>query len=102
GAPPAGDDWPACKKEVAVDNPGALAGALSAAGAGDCLILADGSYGGLTITAKGGAEAPIVLRAKNRGKVTFTGAISFNGAAYVGIDGANFGGAANVSINNAN
>jgi poly(beta-D-mannuronate) lyase len=102
GAPPIGDDWPACRKEVMVDNAGALGGALSAAAPGDCLLLADGSYGGLTITAKGRAEAPIVLRARNRGKVTFTGAISFNGAASVGIDGANFSGGANVSINDSN
>src|SRR6185436_16763246 len=102
GAPPVGDDWPACKKKVMVDNPGALGGALSGAAAGDCLMLADGSYGGLTIGAKGGSEAPIVLRAVNRGKVTFTGAISFTGASYVGIDGANFSGGANISINNSN
>ena len=102
GGPPLGDDWPACKKKVMVDNPGALGGALSSAGAGDCLMLADGSYGGLTIGAKGASEAPIVLRAVNRGKVTFTGAITFMGAAYVGIDGANFSGGANVTVNNAN
>jgi poly(beta-D-mannuronate) lyase len=100
GARPMSDDWPACKKKVMVD-PDALAGALSAAAAGDCLMLADGSYGALTITAQGTADAPIILRAVNRGKVTFTGAVSFTGAAYVGIDGANFSGAANVSIDNS-
>src|ERR687883_624299 len=69
----------------AMTGPGALGGALSAGSAGDCLMLADGSYGGLTISAKGDADAPIVLRAVNRGKVTFTGAINFMGSSYVGI-----------------
>jgi hypothetical protein len=102
GSAPVGDDWPECKKKVMVDGPGALGGALSAAQPGDCLMLADGSYGALTISAKGSAEAPIILRATNRGKVTFTGAVSFNGAMNVGIDGANYTGGANISILNAN
>jgi hypothetical protein len=101
GAAPASDDWPGCKKQVMVDA-GGLGGALSGAQPGDCLMLADGSYGALTISAKGSAEAPIILRAVNRGKVTFTGAISFTGAMNVGIDGANYSGAANISITNSN
>jgi hypothetical protein len=99
---PVGDDWPECKKKVMVADPGGLGGALSGAQPGDCLMLADGSYGGLTISAKGSAEAPIILRAVNRGKVTFTGAISFTGAMNVGIDGANYSGGANISILNSN
>src|SRR5206468_3215487 len=81
---------------------GALGGALSGAAPGDCLMLADGMYGGLGIGAKGTAEAPIVIRAVNRGKVTFTGAIGFMGAAYVGLDGVNYSGGANVTVNNSN
>jgi poly(beta-D-mannuronate) lyase len=81
---------------------GALGGALSGAAPGDCLMLADGSYPGMPITAKGTAEAPIVIRAANRGKAAFTSAVQFMGATYVVIDGVNYSGGANVSFSNAN
>jgi hypothetical protein len=99
---PIGADWPACAKTVMVADSGALGAAISGAAPGDCLMLADGNYAGLTITAKGNAEAPIILRAVNRGKATFTSAISLNGAMYIGFDGANYSGGANITVNNAN
>jgi hypothetical protein len=95
------DDLPACKKMVPV-TAGALGGALGGAAPGDCLMLADGSYAGLAISAKGTSEAPIVIRAVNRGKAAFTSAVQFMGATHVIIDGVNYTGSANVSFQNAN
>jgi hypothetical protein len=50
---------------VDVAGMAALAPALAAAKGGDCLVLGDGAYGNVTITAKGTAEAPIQVRAAN-------------------------------------
>jgi hypothetical protein len=82
-----------CARMVPVSGSAALAGAVTAAMPGDCLILADGAYDPLTITAKGTAAAPIVLRAANRGKVIVSaGNIAMMGAAYVVVEGFSFQG----------
>src|SRR3954469_21336450 len=102
GPPPAvsvPDDLPPCRTMVMVDPPG-LEAALGKAVAGDCLIAADGSYGGLSIGAKGSAEAPIVLRAAHRGKAVFGGAVQLHGASWVVIDGFDYG--AGVDLVDAN
>lgn len=74
GVPPmsGADHPPACKRSVDVAGMAALAPALAAAMPGDCLMLADGAYGPLTITAKGTAEAPIQVKAVNLLKATAT------------------------------
>jgi hypothetical protein len=75
GSPPsegASDEPPACQKMVEVSGAAALGPALAAAKPGDCLMVADGAYGPLTITAKGSAEAPIQLRAVNLLKASVT------------------------------
>ena len=66
--PPPGPDepLPPCKRTVDVTDSGALATAIGGAQAGDCIVLADGTYTFPNITAKGTAAAPIVIRAANR------------------------------------
>jgi hypothetical protein len=64
-ASPAADEPPACKQQIDVSGPAALAPALAAAKPGDCLRVADGNYGALTISTKGTADAPIQIKAAN-------------------------------------
>ena len=89
---------PACKRTVDVPNAGALTGALAGAMPGDCLVLADGDYPAPTITAKGTADAPIVVRAANRLKANFNGVVRMMDAAYVILEGFTFPGASGTSI----
>jgi hypothetical protein len=87
---------------VPVAGGAALGGAVAAAMPGDCLIAAAGEYGGLTIGAKGTADAPIVIRSATRGSAVFTGRVILNGAAYVVVEGFNYTGGSGVTITNAN
>jgi poly(beta-D-mannuronate) lyase len=89
---------PPCKNTVQVANAGALGGALSAAKAGDCLILADGEYAAPTISAKGTADAPVVVRAANRLKASFNGVVKMDGSSYLVLEGFTFPGASGTSI----
>ena len=85
-APPEGPDTlPACARTVPVSG-GALAATLAAALPGDCLIVADGAYGDLTLTGKGTAEAPIQVRAATALKAT-AGALVVTKSAYVVVQG---------------
>jgi hypothetical protein len=91
--PPPGPDepLPPCKRTVDVADSGALATAIGGAQAGDCIVLLDGTYTFPNITAKGTAEAPIVIRAANRLQATvMTGNVQMTGAAYVVVEGINF------------
>jgi poly(beta-D-mannuronate) lyase len=92
-----GDERPACASTVMVADAAALAGAVTAAKAGDCLVLADGTYGGFTISAKGTEAAPVVVKAANRGKVVMTANVSMMAAAYVVVEGFSFTGMASAS-----
>jgi hypothetical protein len=84
--PPVGEELPACKNTVMVANTAELGTKLGAAKPGDCLILADGDYAFPMITNRATADAPIVVRAQNRGKPT-VGSIVFNKAAHVVLEG---------------
>jgi poly(beta-D-mannuronate) lyase len=75
---------------VPVADAAALTTAVAAAAAGDCLVLADGSYPGFMITAKGTAEQPVVVRAANQLKAEMTANVTMLGAAYVVIEGLSF------------
>jgi poly(beta-D-mannuronate) lyase len=104
GAPavalPPDQPLPPCKRTVNV-GVGALGGAVAAAQAGDCLIVADGNHTAPSIGARGNATAPIVVRAANRGKAVFTGGtLQLNGAAHVIVEGFAFRGGGGVRINN--
>jgi poly(beta-D-mannuronate) lyase len=71
---------------VAVGAGMALGAAVNAAAPGDCLIVADGAYGPLTITAKGTATGLIQVRAMNLLKASVT-ALQFTNAEYVVVQG---------------
>ena len=93
---------PPCKRTVGVANDGALGGAISGAMPGDCLVLADGNYGMPGITKTATAEAPIVIRAANRGKaVVNTGNITLTGSSYVILEGLTFTSSGNITFNNS-
>jgi poly(beta-D-mannuronate) lyase len=89
---------PACKREVMIANAAALDPALLAVKPGDCLLLADGDYPAPTITAKGSADAPIVLRAANRLKANFNGVVKITDATYVILEGFSYPGASGTAI----
>jgi poly(beta-D-mannuronate) lyase len=100
--PTAEEPQPACTRTVPVPGGPALGPALAAALPGDCLIAADGEYPGLTIAARGTAQAPIVLRAARRGAATFTGRVQLNGAAHLVVEGFAYTGGSGVTITNGN
>jgi hypothetical protein len=94
------DDLPPCQKMIMVSDGAGLTAAIGKAGAGDCILAADGMYGGVTIGVKGSAEHPVVIRAVNRGKAVFGGAVLMMGATWVVIEGFDY--TAGVSIVDAN
>jgi hypothetical protein len=95
--PPPSGELPPCLRTVPVDGSAALGPAVAGAMPGDCLVLADGAYDPLVITAKGTAAAPIVLRAANRGKVTISGGnVTMMGAAHVVVEGFSYMGMASA------
>jgi hypothetical protein len=82
---PAADEIP-CQRNVEVSGAGALGPALAAAKPGDCLNVADGAYGPLSIGVKGTVAAPIQLRAVNPLKAS-AGALVFTNAEHVVVRG---------------
>jgi poly(beta-D-mannuronate) lyase len=96
---PVPDELPPCQRTVAVSDTGGLGAALQMAAAGDCLVLADGTYTAPTISAKGTTAHPIIVRAANRGKATFNGGqLVLRGAADVVVEGFAFEGGATGNI----
>jgi hypothetical protein len=80
-----------CRRTLAVADSAALAAAITAATAGDCLVLADGAYAFPVISKRATATVPIVIRAANRGKATVTtGSIVVRDAAGIVIEGLSF------------
>ena len=98
--PPAGEDTlPECKRPVRATNAAELATALGAAQPGDCINLADGSYTFPVITARGTAEAPIVISAEHLLKATVSsGDLLMQGAAYVVVAGITWTGPGSISL----
>ena len=88
----------ACVRTVQVSTSSALANAVKQAKPGDCIVAANGSYSAPAIRVKATAEAPVVVRAANRGKATFTSKLSVRDASYVTVDGFDYTGGANVTI----
>jgi hypothetical protein len=93
-APLSSDALPVCRRSITVTNQRHLAAASAAAVAGDCILIADGQYAGVTVSAKGTAAAPIVVKATNPLKAVFTSAIVLRGAANVVLEGLSFTGTA--------
>ena len=76
-----------CARMVPVNTPAALDGALGAVKPGDCILVDDGQYPGIAITAKGTAGAPIVIRAAHRLKAAFTSNVTYSKAEWVTVEG---------------
>jgi poly(beta-D-mannuronate) lyase len=88
GALPGEPPLPACVRTVPVATSAALATATSGARAGDCIVLADGPYTFPTLSAKGTASSPIVIRAAHPQKATVSsGKLTYDGAAYLIVEG---------------
>jgi hypothetical protein len=93
---------PACQRELPVLDSEELRVALLKAEPGDCLLLGDGDYRFLSITARGQAGAPIVIRPKTPGKVSVSeGLMVFEGAAHIAIEGLIWQSSGNVQIRNS-
>ncbi len=75
-----------CLRTVPVEDAAGLVSRLSSARPGDCLLLADGAYGDLTIEARGTAAAAVQVRAVNRLGAT-VGALQIRNAAHVTVEG---------------
>ena len=98
-APAPEQPLPACRRTVAIAGSDALAPAIEAAQAGDCLVLADGDYSFPVIGKRATAEQPIVIRAQNRGQaVAASGDIQLRGAAHVVIEGLLFSSSGAIEI----
>ena len=75
-----------CLRTVAVDGAGALARALAAAAPGDCLLLADGAYGDVSVEARGTPAARVQVRARNRLRAS-AGGLRIRNAEHVTVEG---------------
>jgi poly(beta-D-mannuronate) lyase len=91
-----------CTRTVRPSSSAQLAGAISSARAGDCIVLENGSYSFPTISKKGSEDNPIVISARNRGgaKVT-SGSLALSGAAYVTVEGLTWNSSGTVKISNS-
>jgi hypothetical protein len=84
----AGPPVPAhCVRTIQVTAPADLATKLGAAKPGDCLMVADGAYAGLAITAQGTQADPILVQAVHRLKASFSSTPTLMGAAWVTLEG---------------
>ncbi|HZR41959.1 MAG TPA: polysaccharide lyase 6 family protein [Ktedonobacteraceae bacterium] len=84
-----------CLRTVTVTSGAALAGAATSALPGDCIVVANGSYTGLTLGRSGTAAHPIMFEAQNLLQATFTSSVVLTGS-YVTLQGFHFGGSGNV------
>src|SRR5580698_3914395 len=83
--------WAQCLRTVPVSSTSALNSALAGALPGDCIVLANGTYSGVTVTKSGDAANPITISAANQGQAVFTsGIFQLNNASYVTIEGLDF------------
>jgi len=85
-----------------VSSSSALSSAAASAGPGTCILVANGSYSGFTVTADGTSTSPITIRAANRGGATInSGTITLNGASYVTLEGFTItAGGSSLSVDN--
>ena len=77
-------------RDIAVKNPGELSAALKAAGAGDSVILAKGTWtdAHLAVERGGSPEQPLTIRAESPGETILTGSSSLKiNAPHVTVDG---------------
>jgi len=79
--------WPVSSDQGTVVTPATIAAALASVSAGDVLILADGTYSGINVSANGTLADPIVVRAQNNGGAIVDGDIRFDGFGFIHIVG---------------
>ncbi len=73
---------------IEVSDDASLAAALTGVGAGDTIVLTDGSYSGFTVAASGTPGAPILIRAAHPGGATIaSGVLQLSQTAYVIVAG---------------
>jgi hypothetical protein len=91
-----------CTRTIDVPANAALASAVSGARPGDCIVLANGNYAGLTISTVGTTAAPIVIRAANRlGAVFSSGSLTLANSAYTTLEGFSFTSSGSVRIDSS-
>jgi poly(beta-D-mannuronate) lyase len=77
-----------CARTVNVSTSAQLSSAASGAQPGDCIVAANGTYAGFTISADGTASSPIVIQSQNLGgAVIGSGIVRIHGARYVTLEG---------------
>jgi hypothetical protein len=86
-----------CARSTVVSSSAALASAVASAQPGDCVLLANGTYAGLTIARSGTAASPITVEAQNQLQAAFTGTVNVTGS-YVTLQGLHFTGSGNVHL----
>jgi hypothetical protein len=74
-----GGKIPAAVRTVNVSNSSQLSSALSSAQPGDHIVLADGTYGGFSVSRNGASGRPIVIRAANVLGARITGNVNLSG-----------------------
>jgi hypothetical protein len=100
GASEAGSSGP-CSRTVSVDSTNGLDAAIKAAMPGDCIVVADGSYGAITMGAAGTSTAPIVVEAAHSLQAVFTAGIKLEQASWVVVQGFAFASAPAVTIDDS-
>jgi poly(beta-D-mannuronate) lyase len=95
-----GSKIPAATRTVNVSNSSQLSSALSSAQAGDHIVLANGSYGGFSVSRSGQSGKPIVIRPTNLHGAKFTGNIAVSGN-YVWVLGMDMG-SRTISVTGSN
>lgn len=95
GSPTTGAAPGTCLRSVPVATNAALGKAAASAQPGDCIVVANGTYTGLTLSRSGSAANPITVEAQNRLQATFTSSVILAGS-YVTLQGFHFGGSGNV------
>jgi hypothetical protein len=89
----------ACTRTVDVANSNALENALAGVQAGDCIVLADGSYTFPTISAQASEQKPIIIRAKNTLKARVEGGdITLKNAKNVVVQGIHFTSSGRITL----
>ena len=92
--------WPVSGEEGIVVTPATIAAELADIAAGDVLLLADGNYSAINISASGTTAEPIVLRAQNENGAIVNGDIRFDGRDSIHIVGLTVEG--QIKFNGAN
>lgn len=97
---PWGDPMPACVRTVTVASGGDLMAKISGAAAGDCIVVSDGNYSIGSVSAKGTAAAPIVVRAQHRLKAVISSGTLTMGGTYFVFEGFDWTSSGSINFKN--